>query len=259
MQKIVSLAPSITETLFAVGAGWKLVGVTTCCDHPKKAEKISKIGGFATPDVRKIKSLEPDLVLATDFHLQTGIVDRLEKAGVNITVVKARTVLDIPSAITFIGRLTGCTGKAAQIAVDLKRRIRAVRVKAGQRGSGSMQKVCYLCSMNPLRMAGAGCCADSFIGLAGGINVGRKLSGRKRISLRDVTELDPAVIVVGSGHGKADNLLSYVKKSRMLKATEALRCRRIFRIPDDILSRLGPRSVEGLERFALLLQLGRSD
>ncbi|OGV61908.1 MAG: hypothetical protein A2283_18480 [Lentisphaerae bacterium RIFOXYA12_FULL_48_11] len=257
MQRIVSLAPSITETLFAVGAGRNLVGITTCCDYPKQALKINRIGGFSTPDARKIKSLCPDLVLAADFHLHSGIVGRLEREGIKVTVVKAGTVLDIPDAVKFVGRLTGCTRKAEKLAVNLKRRLKAAQIPTEKRG-GDRQKVCYLCSRNPLRIARTGCCADAFISLAGGINVGRKFSGRKRISLRDVVELNPDMIVVGSGHGRVDDLQSYIRHSRTLRNTRAVCDGKIFRIPDDILSRPGPRAVKGLERFVQLLKPGRT-
>lgn len=128
IKRIVSLAPSNTEIIFALGEEKNLIGVTDFCNYPPKAKSINKIGGFSTPDIKKIISLFPDLVLATDFHSQT-IIPKLRAENMTVYVAEARTVLDVPKAITAIGRLLGCKEKALKLAVKIEEEIDAIRHK----------------------------------------------------------------------------------------------------------------------------------
>lgn len=116
---MISLAPSITETIFVLGYGDKLVGVTEFCNWPPDAKLIDKIGGFSPPDIKNIISLSPDLVLATDFH--SRLVNYLKEKGVNTYVIEAKTISDAPQSIIQIGEALNCKDKAVKLARELKR------------------------------------------------------------------------------------------------------------------------------------------
>lgn len=246
IQRIVSLAPSNTEIVFVLDAQDKLVGVTEFCNYPPEVKLINKIGGFSTPDIKKIIFLSPDLVLATDFHAQT-IIPKLKAENITVYVAEARTVLDVPKAITAIGRLLGCKEKALKLAVKIEKEIGAIRHKV--KVLIHKPKVCYICSNNPLRVGRDKCCVEPFIEIAGGLNIGAEILKDKTIDLSAIADKNPDVIIVGTGHGETVDLMEYVKNESILYGTNAYQNNRVYRVEADLL-RLGPRVVNGLKKFA---------
>ena len=110
-QRIVSLAPSHTEILFALGLGDRIVGVTRYCNYPEEAKEKEKIGGFATPDLEKIIALKPDLILAKGT-LQKSLVTKLEERGQTVFWIYPHTVSDILESFERIGKITGSSSAA---------------------------------------------------------------------------------------------------------------------------------------------------
>ncbi|MEW5720955.1 MAG: helical backbone metal receptor, partial [Chloroflexota bacterium] len=104
--RIVSLAPSNTEVLYALGLGDRVVGVTQYCDYPPEAKQKPNIGGFSKIDLERVVGLNPDLVLATNIHNKT-VVPELEKRGLTVVVVEPKNVDDVLAKITFVGKITG--------------------------------------------------------------------------------------------------------------------------------------------------------
>ncbi|GAI57232.1 unnamed protein product, partial [marine sediment metagenome] len=173
IQRIVSLAPSNTEIVFALREGSKLVAVSGCCNYPPEVNLIEKIGGFSTPDIEKIISLSPDLVLATDIDLRKGAVSKLRAKGIATYVVKAKTVLDVPSAISFVGKLIGCQKKALPLAKKIEEKIKKISQKTKDLNTKS--RVCYICSHNPLCIALKSCTINKLIEVAGGVIFSRDI------------------------------------------------------------------------------------
>jgi len=247
--KIVSLAPSNTEIVAALGKVNQLVGVTACCDYPEQVKSIKQIGGYASPDVEKIIELNPDIVLATEMDLKKGVVPKLKDKGVNVSVVNGSAVTELAKAVLHVGELINCQEQAGKLAEKIKLRIEAVTKKAEE--AEHKPKTCYICSSNPLCTGTQSPVIDKLIVTAGAENI---MAGVKADSIEDylktVIKIDPEVIIISEGHKEAVDLLSYAEKGVDLKKTKAYLNGRVYKIDSKLVCRPGPRTVEGLERVS---------
>ena len=248
IQRIVSLAPSNTEIVFALGEGNKLVGVTQCCNYPPEVKLIDKIGGYSKPDIEKIISLSPDLVLATAIDLR-GTVSKLKAKGIATYAVGAKTILDAPYTISFVGKLIGCQEKASQLAKKIGEKIKKIHQKT--KDISSRPRVCYICSHNPLCIALKSCTINKLIEVAGGLNIMRDID---RDNIDDLLEVvikkNPQVIITSKGHRETADLLSYTQNPPRFQHTDAYLNNRIYQIDAQLVCRPGPRTVKGLEILA---------
>lgn len=243
--RIISLAPSVTETIFVLGYGDKLVGVTEFCNWPPEAKLVDKIGGFSTPDIKKIISLKPDLVLATDFHLK--IVNYLKEKGINAYVIEAKTILDAPQSIIQVGEAINCKDKANKLAGELKNEMDALLEKVKK--VPKKVRVCYLCDI--FCVAWRSCAMSKLIEALGGINIGRNVKSNQQESiLKEIAEENPEVIITAKGHRETTDLLSFVKETAYFKKTKAYKNNRIYQIQAELVCRPGPRAIIGLRKLA---------
>ncbi|MEW6446968.1 MAG: cobalamin-binding protein [Bacillota bacterium] len=248
-ERIVSLAPSNTEIVFALGLEGKLVGVTTYCNFPPEAEKKPKIGGFADPSLEKILAQQPDLVLASDQ--QGEIVSALENHGIPVLVIAPETVEDIIKNVQLVGRATGATRAAGRLAADLEKRIDAVTSKTCSLPESKKPKVFYELWYEPLMTAGPGTFIDDLITLAGGINIAS--DARKKYpeySLEAVLAKNPDVLINSYGHGEGTPTREQVKARKGWQNLNCIKNDRIYTVHADLVNRPGPRIVAGLEAFA---------
>jgi len=245
IQRMISLAPSITETIFVLGYGDKLVGVTEFCNWPPDAKLIDKIGGFSTPDIKKIISLNPDLVLATNFH--SRLVNYLKGKWINTYVIEAQTILDAPQSIIQIGQAINCKDKADKLARELKDEMDNLLEKIKR--IPKKVHVCYLCDI--FCVAWKSCAMSKLIEALGGINIGRNVKSNQQESiLKEIAEEDPEVIITAKGHRESIDLLSFVKETSFFKKTQAYKNNRIYQIQAELVCRPGPRAIIGLKRLA---------
>jgi len=124
-ERIVSLAPSNTEILFALGLGDKVVGVTEYCDYPEAAKDKDKIGGFSTVDIERVVVMEPDLILATSRH-EEDVIPALEGWGLTIFALAPTTIEEVLESITLVGEITDREEEASQLVSEMSNRIKAV-------------------------------------------------------------------------------------------------------------------------------------
>jgi iron complex transport system substrate-binding protein len=249
-QRIVSLSPSNTEILFALGLGDKVVGVTEYCNYPQAAATKPKIGGFSTVDIEKVVSLEPDLVLAANIHSKT-VIPALEKLGLIVVALTPNSLPEVLDSITLIGKITGQNKQASKLVSDLRPRIEAITDKTQTLSPNQRPRVFYITWHDPLMTAGKGTLADDVISSAGGQNIASDISGDKTIDLETVIYRDPQVIVASLGMGTGEDLpWQYVQNEPRLKNTQALLNDRIYKIDGDLIHRPGPRIVEALEQMA---------
>ncbi len=252
-QRIISLAPSNTEILFALGLEGKLVGVTEFCNYPEAAKAKPKIGGFATVDIERVVSLEPDLVLATSIHEGT-VIPALEEVGLTVLALAPKTLDGVLANITLVGEITGKSREATRLVASLEKRIKTITNKTEALTEAERPSVLYLTWHDPLWTAGSGTLQDDLINKAGGENIAHELTGHKTIDLETVIARNPQVIIVLTGHGEAKDLpFYYVKNDPILGATEAVMAGRVYRIDADIFARPTPRMVDGLEQLAGLI------
>jgi len=246
-QRIVSLAPSNTEILFALGLGDKVVGVTEFCDYPEAAKAKPKIGGFAPFDLERVVALEPDLVLAADIHKLEGI-PALEKLGITIFALAPETLDEVLASISLVGEITGKNQEANQLVRGLEERIKTITDKTEALDEAESPRVLYVVWHDPLWVAGSGTLADNLINNAGGKNIAHDLVGHKTIDIEMVIHRNPQVIIVTHGVGAA-----VVKNEPRLAVTDAARENRVYQVEEDPFSRAGPRMIDALEELARII------
>lgn len=253
-QRIVSLAPSNTEILFAVGAGGAVVGVTQYCDYPVEAQSITQIGGFSakTISVETIVSLKPDLVLAYSAS-HGAVVEALEKTNIPVYVSYPESFEDLYANIQKIGALTGHQQQAVDLVSQMKTRTAAVMEKVSGVEDAARPTVFWEVFDEPLMTAGVNTFTAQMIAMAGGKNVFTDLTeDYPQINAEEVIKRNPQVILGPDTH--ADKLTPDVLATRPgWGEIAAVKSGRIYLIDGNIASRSGPRLVDALELIAAAL------
>jgi iron complex transport system substrate-binding protein len=249
-ERIISLAPSNTEILFALGLGDKVVGVTDYCNYPVEATEKPKVGGFNTVNIETVVSLTPDLILATHIHSKT-IIPALERLNFTVVALSPDTLSMVIDDIELTSDITGTQKESMKLTADLNKRIDAVKSKTDNLPQEQKPRVLYLTWHDPLMTAGKGTLADDVITTAGGINIAGDITGNKSISLETVIDRNPQVIVASVGMGSGEDLpWQYVNNESRLRTTDALTHSRVYKIDGDLIHRSGPRIVDALEIMA---------
>jgi iron complex transport system substrate-binding protein len=251
-QKIISLAPSNTEILFALGLGDRIVGVTDFCNYPPEAATKPSIGNYNSPNIEEIIAKEPDLVLATEVHETT--IAQLESRGITVVALSPKTIDEVIDSITMVGKITGQEKEAASLVADMQKRIKAVTDKTSKLSESQKPRVFYIFWQDPIWTAGGGTFEDALIKMAGGINIAHDLNGYVAISLETVINDNPQVIIAGIGMGTGEDLpLQFVQTESRLQDVDARKNERIYGTNMDIVGRPGPRIVDALEEFLKLI------
>jgi iron complex transport system substrate-binding protein len=238
-QRIVSLAPSVTETLFALGLKDKIVGVTTFCNYPPEATAKEKVGDTLRPNIEKIVALKPDLVIASTASQLEAFVKNLEAAAVPVYVSNPRTLKEAINSIEKIGEATGATSQANELVEVLRARINLVHER---HASSIKPKVFVMLGGEPLITIGSASFINDLITQSGGVSISADDPGDyPQYSLETVIARQPEVIFLQAGDEKLPE---------RLRETPAARNGRIYHLDDDLLLRPGPRIVEGLEQIA---------
>jgi iron complex transport system substrate-binding protein len=253
--RLVSLAPSNTEILFALGLGARVLGVTTYDNYPEEVKNIQKVGGFSSADLEKIVSLSPDLVLAARVH-EKEAVPALEKLGIKVLTLAPSTIDGMFNSIRLAGRATGQGVTAEKLVADLDGRIRRITVRTSGLAPAMRPTVLYLNWVDPYKTAGRGTFIDDLLVRAGGANFAAATTGFNSITLESIVGGDPAVILV-SGMGTARRqLFNAVLAEKRLAVTAARRNDRVYEIDSDLVDRPGPRLAKGLDELFRYIQPG---
>jgi len=248
--RIISLAPSNTEILFALGLGDKVVGVSDYCNYPPEAQKKPSIGGFSTPNIEEVVALSPDLILATSIH-EKRVIPQLEGKGLTVFALDPRTIDEVLESITLIGEVTGKREEASGLVAEMRNRIKAVTNKSDNLSETEKPRVFYAVWHDPLKTAGSDTRHHELIRMAGGINIAQDLTGYAAITLEAIIEANPQVIIASVGMGTGEDLpLQFVKTEERLRNMDARISNRIYDVDVDLVGRPGPRIVAALEKFA---------
>lgn len=246
------MSPAHTEILFALGLGDRVVGVSDYSDYPAEAAKVTNIGGYDSPNIEKIISLNPDLVLATEEHEKA--VDQLTKYNIPTVSLNPKSVSEVFDTITLIGKVTGRDVQAAALVADMKSRIAKITTKTAQLTDAQKPKVLIVIWHDPLMTVGSGTFHDELIKMAGGVNIAGNLSGYPAISLETVIADNPQIIIAGVGMGEGESLsFDFVKTDKRLSNTDARLNNRVYGANMDIISRPGPRLADALETLFKLI------
>ncbi|TET49156.1 MAG: cobalamin-binding protein [Dehalococcoidia bacterium] len=249
-EKIISLAPSNTEILYALGLEDRVVGVTEYCDYPEAARQKPQIGGYSTVDVEKVVAIQPDLILAASLH-QDEVVPRLEGLNLTVLVLAPRTIGEVLDAISLVGAVAGKAEEATNLTAEMEGRIKAVTDKTAL-PEEQRPRVLYVLWHNPLMTVGSETRIHELIERAGGINIAQDLTEEyPKISLEAVIMANPQVIIAGSGHGSGQDIpVQFALAEPRLAGVEARLNNRVYEIDSNLTSRPGPRIVDGLEKLA---------
>lgn len=244
-QRIISLAPNLTETLFALGLGDRIVGVTTFCDFPTEAQTKEKVGDTLRPNLERIIALKPDLILVSTSSQLENLTRRLDELQIPVYVTNPRTMAEVVASIRNLGDITGATARAAEITAEMERRINAVR----QRVAGLPRpRVFYALQNGPLITAGRNTFINDLINLAGGQSISaEETTDYPQFSRETVVARAPEVIVASESHGHV--LVDLDTLRRDFAVTPAVRQNRIEVVTTDLIDRPGPRIVDGLEQM----------
>ena len=245
--RIVSLAPANTEIAYAVGAGDKMVAGTSYDDYPEEAKALPKIGDFANPNIEKIASYAPDLVLAAG-GIQDKLRSKLEALGMKVYVVDPKTYDGTIATIENVGKLAGTEATATAVADKMTAAQQEVRAKVGDLPKATTFLEIY---SKPLMTAGSGTFIDDMITIAGGENIGAQAgSGFPNFSTEVLVKDDPQVYIADSGSMSAPGDIT--KRAGFSELT-AVKDGKVYVIEDSIIARPGPRLAEGLQKLAEMI------
>ena len=247
-QRIVSVAPTPTEMLFAVGAGGLIVGLDAWSDYPEQTKNITKVGDFEL-NLEQIITLKPDLIVSGDLVPQTDL-DILESNGIPYMIIADRSLNDVYGSIQLVGNVTNHASNASALVESLKDRVEAVTNKT-LAGGVSHPKV-YL-EYWPMFTFGPGSFGDDIIRLAGGTNIGA-IKDTEYPSVTDefVVSQNPDIIVYTTGPSTTTNSTE-IQARPGWNQTNAVSHLKIYSIDDNLISRYGPRIVDGLEQLAAII------
>ena len=251
-RRIVSLAPHITETLFAAGAGSRLVGTVDYSDYPAGAKRVARIGSYANLNLETIVALKPDLVIGWQSGNASAHLERLKKLGIPLFLSQPDRIEDVARNLDEFGQLAGTSDIARPAAAAFGARLAALRQRYAARPT---VRTFYQIWKEPLMTVGGSQIIGSVIRLCGGENVFARLETMApTVSVEAVLAADPeAIVASGMGEARPDWLDDW---RRWPKLTAVARDN-LFFIPPDLIQRHTPRLLDGAERLCLALETAR--
>jgi iron complex transport system substrate-binding protein len=248
--RIVAMAPSLTEILYALGLGDRVVGVTRFSYYPPEAKNKPTIGSYINVNVERIISLNPDLAIGTADGNKPKVVKLLEQAGIPVYIVNPRKVRDVLDTILDVGRVCAVEAKARHLAVQLKGRIDHVSEK-----TASLRRPLVFLQLNvrPIMTVNRHTFHHDVLCLAGGENMARNEPATyPRIGLEEVIRRKPEVIIISSME-RGGRFERARKAWFKWTSIPAVKTGRVHLIDSDLLDRPSPRIVKGLETIVGLI------
>jgi iron complex transport system substrate-binding protein len=249
-QRVISLAPSITEIVYALKQGNRLKGVTRHSDYPPEAVKLPKVGSYVRLDIERIVALNPDLCIATQDGNPKAIIDRLASLKIPVYVVNPHNLDTILETILEIGTILNTGDRAKTLTTRMRSRIQRVKSRVAQ--VNYRPRVFFQIGISPIVSAGTDTFIHELIELAGGINLAKGWLAYPRFSREQVLALEPEVFIITSMARQA--VFEQVKAEwRRWPNIPAVRDERIFLVDSDLFDRPSARLVSGLELLTRLI------
>jgi iron complex transport system substrate-binding protein len=244
LTRVVTLAPNLTEIVYAVGAGGLLVGNTTFCDYPAEAKQVTKVGDTLQPNIERIIALRPEAIFVSTASQLETFTKQLDERGISVYVTDPHDLEGVFKSIRTLGGLLGHEDEAATLVNRLRARAAAVEERVLMRPAVT---VFYQVSPQPLWTAGQKSWITDLIRRAGGKSVTAEVEGEWiRYSDEAALASRPEAIIMATGGEK-------MEVAPALQKSPAAQTGRIYGINGDFLSRPGPRLVDGLEQMARAL------
>lgn len=251
-ERIVSIAPSETEILFAIGAGDKVIGVTEYCNYPpevvekKESGELEVVGGYWTVDIEKVMALNPDVVIACGNPLET--IEELRYQGLNVIAFDSKVSIErVMEKIIILGSVTGHYEEAKDIVADMANRIEEISETC--RGLDKV-RAAHVFWYSPIWVSGNGTYIDELIELASGENVFSDIQNWGMVNPEDFLIKNPEVIIISGMGEEAEILYNEIISNDLIKYTDAVKNGRVYIINPDIIERPSYRLAEALQRIA---------
>ena len=245
-ERIVSLAPSTTEILCALGLEDKIVGRTKYCNYPESITSVPEVGGTSNPNVEAIVDLNPDLVVGAT-HVSDEVIGKLREVGITVAFLNEQESFEgTYSAIEKVGVLTGTDEKATEVIAEMKQKVADLQTAIKELNLTDLPKVYYAIGFGESDFGAGG---DTFIGeiihLAGATNIAQEISGWS-ISKEQIAAGDPDIIIGPSGMDMATQMAN----TDFYKDLKAVKEGKVYEIDGDSISRQGPRVADALVEMA---------
>ncbi len=251
--RVVSLSPSTTEAIFAIGAGGLLVGRSRYCDHPPEAALLPAVGGFADPSVEAIVALRPTIVVGARGPAGPALDKTLRARGIATTFPETESMAQIEAMIEDLGRRLGHAGDAARVVDGLRARRAAIAAAVASRPP---VRALFLFDAGPIVAAGPGSFPDELVRLAGGVNVVDAGGAYPTLGLERVLALDPDVILDATAAAHGGGGVSALAAAPGFRELRAVRAGRVRTLDGATALRPGPRIGDGLAVVARALHDG---
>ena len=248
-KRIVSLAPSITEMLFAIGLNDEIVGVTEFCDFPPPALEKPKVG-HSQPNLETLVALQPDLIVSPKSFLRADLLARLEQLKIPTFLFESKTVEDIVTHIRVLGRIVGRVPESLKLSEKIQKRVVAL---TSQLEGRSRPTLLFVLSADPLISVGPGSYIHQLIELAGAKNAAEDSEvPYPRFNVEEVLRQNPEFLLFPTGRSEG---IPQAERDqwRRWPSLEAVKQNNLVQVQSDLLSRPGPRVVEGLEALIKIL------
>ena len=243
-QRIVSLAPGITETLYALGLADKIVGVTNFCNWPAAALQKQRVGGFINPSIEQIVSLKPDLIIATADGNRQDTVRQLERIGLIVYVTNPSDTNGILRSISHLGEITACKNAAATLVRQLQKRLSNIEAQILHK---NRPRVFFQIGLEPLITVGGKTLINEVIDRAGGRNMASSDTARyPRYSPEGIMAGSPDIILFAPMANDKE-FIAVKNYWQKFEGIPAVKNNRIYPINTDLISRASPRIVDAIE------------
>ena len=247
-ERIVSLAPSVTEILYDLGLEDRVAAVTTFCDYPPRAMHKPKVGGFANPSLEAIIAARPDLVIMTDEGNPREVYERLQKLGINTYTFRAKRLSELPQGLRDLGIALGIKDQAFERAAMIETKLRKYKRRVQKSPPPYLnKKALFIIQPEPLIVAGPETVIDDALKLLGLNNIASDTDARyPKYSLEEVIRRSPDVIFIGIGPMTKESSRNLLKR---LENLDAVRKGHIY-YTSEALYRLTPKVISGIEEIA---------
>ena len=251
-RRIVSLAPHITETLYAAGAGERLIGAVEYSDYPEAAKKVPRVGGYSRLDLEAIAALKPDLAVGWASGNSAAHIEKLRALGIPVYLAQPERIDDVATNLERYGELAGTQATARAAAASFRNRLQELRTRYGARPK---VRTFYEIWKQPLMTVGGGQVITDVINLCGGENVfvGLKVLAPV-VSVEAVIAADPEAIVAS---GMDESRPEWLDDWRQWRTMTAVKRDNLFFVPPDLIQRHTPRLVDGAARLCAHLETAR--
>ncbi|SFL33555.1 ABC transporter substrate-binding protein [Halanaerobium salsuginis] len=253
VERIVSLAPGITETLYALGLSDKIVAVSSAADFPEQVKQKTSVGRISEPDIEKIVALEPDLVLAESLT-KLSFLNRLTELGINNVGFNPESITATLTMISEIAQLCSAEKKGELLIENLAAEHQQLKkLVASKLKTKSRPRVFYQIWPDPIYTAGKDTFIDNMIFEAGGYNIGRNAgSGWPQFNMESLLTADPEVFIISDHNGSGYNL-NKLRENKLLREISAFKSKRLYQVKADLVNRPSPRIVAGYKEFVLAI------